>query len=82
MTKDEKPLKIIGTKHAVGYFLSLLALLYFHKVDEARRAIMFLMAQKDGNKLSPLTGGKPTIEVSVSSSFLIFTCHVIFFTNE
>merc|ERR1711953_771636 len=41
VTKDEKPLKIIGTKHAV---------------EEARRAVLFLMSQKDGNKggLSPL----------------------------
>ena len=36
------------------------------KVEEARRAVLFLMSQKDGNKggLSPL--GKPTIEVTVS----------------
>lgn len=52
VTKDEKPLKIIGTRQSV---------------EEARRAVLFLMSQKDGNKvggaLSPL--GKPTIEVTV-----------------
>ena len=39
----------------------------FFQVEEARRAVLFLMSQKDGNKggLSPL--GKPTIEVTVSS---------------
>ena len=38
----------------------------FFQVEEARRAVLFLMSQKDGNKggLSPL--GKPTIEVTVS----------------
>ena len=39
---------------------------WFFQVEEARRAVLFLMSQKDGNKggLSPL--GKPTIEVTVS----------------
>ena len=35
-------------------------------MEEAKRAVLGLMAQKDGNKTGTASIGKPTIEVSVS----------------
>ena len=51
----------------------------FLQVEEAKRAVLGLMAQKDGNKTGSVAMGKPTIEVSVSLPYEVLIFIFIYF---